>query len=292
MLAGASVNAQTITETFGSGANQFTIEFVDIYNAESTVPYTYSIGKYEISRSMIDKANIAGALGITMYDMSTRGGNGDNKPAVGITWHEAAKFVNWLNTATGSPTAYKIDQHGNFQMWSPADLGYNSQNQFRNSLAKFFIPSNSEWYKAAFGSPSGQFYFYATGSDSIPTAVRSGTSAGSAVYNQLISAGPADISDAGGLTAYDVMAMGGNVWEWTESAFDGTNDNFGENRIIRGGAWDSGSAWDISSQSFAGARVDSDGTFFGLRVAMVPEPSSLSLLLAAGAVLMAGRRRG
>lgn len=69
--------------TFGSGANQFDMTFVEIGspdNADDTtgapnpagkVEYTYQMGKYEVSRDMITKANAVGGLGITLADMSS-----------------------------------------------------------------------------------------------------------------------------------------------------------------------------------------------------------------------------
>ena len=77
LVGGTSTQAQLIT-TFGSGANAFNIEFVEIGNpgnsADTTgspnpagaVNYIYNIGKYEVSREMIDKANTAGSLGISI----------------------------------------------------------------------------------------------------------------------------------------------------------------------------------------------------------------------------------
>ena len=44
----------------------------------------------------------------------TNGGNGPNKPAAGISWLEAAKFVNWLNKSTGHTPAYKFGAGGAF----------------------------------------------------------------------------------------------------------------------------------------------------------------------------------
>ena len=113
-----SAEAPPISETFGSGSNQFSIDFVRIGNpgnaADTTgspnpagsVAYNYNIGKYEISRDMINKANSTGSLGITLADMTSYAGNGLNKPATGISWYEAAKFVNWLNTSKGFVPAY------------------------------------------------------------------------------------------------------------------------------------------------------------------------------------------
>ena len=74
--------------TPSAAANSFDIEFVTIGNPGNaaddvsanpdfagSVPYTYRIGKFEISEQMIDKANALGGLGITK---DTRGGD---KPA-------------------------------------------------------------------------------------------------------------------------------------------------------------------------------------------------------------------
>ena len=173
-------------DTFGSGTNTFEIEFVTIGNpgnsADTTgspnpagsVPYEYRIGKFEISEDVIDKANTLGGLGLTYIS------RGADKPPIYIDWFEAAKFVNWLN---GSTPAYKFVS-GNFQLWQPGDAGYDPNNLYRNSLAKYVLPSMDEWYKAAYYDPSGVYYDYPTGSDTAPTPVVSGTTAGTAVYGQ------------------------------------------------------------------------------------------------------------
>jgi len=303
VLAGASVNAQTITQTFGAGGNQFQIEFVTIGSPGNTpdsqidtlwsrpsspyevgsVSYTYNIGKYEINRDMVLKANQLGGLGITLGDLTYKGGNGSNRPATSIDFLEAARFVNWLNTSTGSQAAYKFDTNGNLQLWASNDLGYNSNNLLRNSYATFWLPSSDEWYKAAFGSPSGIWFNYANGSDAAPEAVSSGNQG--AIYQQM---SPSDITSAGAPSAWQTVGQGGNALEWTETATDGVNDSSSEIRELRGGGWESG---DISKAYRSGSSPSDAGYAVGFRVAMVPEPSSLSLLLAGGAVLMAGRRR-
>ena len=140
------------------------------------------------------------------------------------------------------------------------------------------------------------YYDYATGQDigDEPTAVAGGTAAGTAVYGQSFATGPADIDDAGGLSYYGTMAQSGNVFEWAESALDGGNDTNGEWRVLRGGGWD-----DFSFTLQSSFRTDFDPAIesynFGFRVAsvsVVPEPSSVGLLVIGAMGCMLRRKRG
>jgi formylglycine-generating enzyme required for sulfatase activity len=257
-------------------------------NPVGSVGYIYNLGKYEVSRDMVTKASTAGGLGITMYDMSSYGGNGVNRPATGISWYEAAKFVNWLNTSNGYQAAYLFDGNGNFQLWS--SVRASGSNLFRHKDAYYFLPSNDEWYKGAYGNHNGSWSNFPNGSDSAPMAVASGMDINTAVYNQGFMKGPSDIADSGGLSSYGTIAQGGNIREWTESAVDGANTTADENREIRGGSWQSTDAVLSSStrESFFPGYADNN---FGFRVASVPEPSSLSLLALGGVVVALGRRR-
>jgi hypothetical protein len=296
-----TASAESLLETFGTGANAFTMDFVTIGNpgnaADTTgnpnpagsVAYTYNLGKYEVSRDMVTKANASGSLGITMSDMSSFGGNGLLKPATGVSWFEAAKFVNWLNTSTGGTAAYKFVS-GTFQLWSPTDAGYNANNKFRNSLAKYVIPNNDEWYKGAYGKADGSWSNFPNGTDSAPTAVDGGTAANTAVYNG--QTGPANITSAGGLSAYGTMGQAGNVWEWMETTYDGSNSDPYGSRDTRGGAWDNTIDGNASFRLgyYIGPNVEVN--LFGLRVASVPEPSALSLLaIGLGGLALVRRRK-
>ena len=281
--------------TFGSGVNSFGIDFVEIGdpgnvadtagepNPAGSVDYTYRISKYEISRDMVIKATSEGSLLISLGDLSLNGGNGLDRPATGITWYEAAIFTNWLNTSKGLAPAYKFN--GNvFETWSPGDVGYDADNPFRNSLATYVIPSVDEWYKAAYFDPINNVYYdYALGSNTPPTPVASGTDPGTAVYN-FASIGPADVFDAGGLSPYGVMGLGGNVTEWNETAFDLVNNSASEDRSLRDEYWYTDDVFSTRSLSrFFSAPTD-EFTFTGFRVAdvssnSVPEPSSIVMAL-------------
>lgn len=294
--------------SFGSGANQFTMEFVPIGNpgnpADTTgdpnpagsVAYNYQMGKFEVSEDMIDKANTLGGLGIT------KNARGANKPATFVSWNEAARFVNWLNVSQGFSPAYNFtakpgdgdyNADSDISLWVSGDAGFNAANPFRNSMAQYFLPSTDEWYKAAYYNPTSGIYFdYPTGSNLAPTAVSSGTTAGTAVYLQAYLTSPADITQAGGLSPYGTMGQGGNVIEWEETEFDLVNDWRLSGQGIRGGVW-----FTDSTLLLASSRISNGPGFedlsLGFRVASVsiPEPSSLLLGALTGAGVLWRRRR-
>ena len=285
-------------DTFGTSGNEFTIDFVNIGNTGNTadttsygaVPYEYRAGTYEISQNAIDKATASGMANVTAGPWI------GNQPAATITWYEAAAFVNFLNTSTGKTAAYDLAWTGSawsMNLWSSAQAWQvGGENLYRNKDAYYFLPSENEWYKAAYYNPAGSNYFlYPTASSSVPTAVASGTDVGTAVYNGA-TFNPAAVTFAGGLSPYGTVGQGGNVWEWNESAFDGTNSSSSEDRAFRGG-----SLVDTEDNLRSSFRDDGlpafENSVFGFRVASVPEPSTYALLLMAGAggLWMARRRR-
>jgi len=308
-FANAVVNAQVITQTFGTGANAFSMDFVEIGNPNNnpdtggipnpvgSVGYIYNISKHEISRDMVAKANNLGGMGITLGDISglvsNSQANGPDQPVTLISWNEAARVVNWLNTSKGYQAAYNFTTSGHndyITLWSAEESSNNGGllNRFRHKDAYYFLPSVDEWYKAAYGSPSGNWYKYANGSENAPLPVAGGT--GGAVYGG--QQGLADIENAGGLSPFGTIAQGGNAWEWTETAADGINDTAGEYTEIRGGSLND-PLINISSTGRSGDFNPSSQHFnIGFRVASVPEPSALSLLaVGLGGLAMMRRRR-
>ncbi len=285
--------------TFGSGLNQFDMEFVEIGkpgntpdatgnpSTDGSLSYVYKMAKYEVSRDMITKANSLGEIGITMWDMTPFNANGPNKPATGVSWNEAARFVNWLNTSTGNHVAYKFpndDPNETIFLWEETDLGFNPSNPFRNSLAKYVLPSSEEWQKAAHYDPVSDTWFdYPNGKNTPPTPVAGGTEQDTAVYDR--QSGPADVTNAGGLSPYGVMGLGGNVYEWNETERYLSNTNRQSGRIVRGGDWGMWHYSLLSTTDFGrGTKPWDSGFSIGFRVvslssttSAVPEPSAMWL---------------
>ena len=293
-----SIQPSAQADTWGGGTtNEFTIDFVDIGNAGNAadtttygaVPYQYRTGKNEISQLQITKATQIGMANVSAGAWS------NNQPAANISWYEAAAFVNFLNTNSGKTAAYALtfsNSQWSMALWNSANawqLG--GENLYRHKDAYYFLPSENEWYKAAYYNPGGSNYFlYPTGSDTAPTAVASGTNAGTAVYNGGAVTDPTAVTLAGGLSPYGTMGQGGNVWEWNESAFDGANSSSSEDRAFRGGDWFYTEDYFRSSFRYFGVPTG-EYSGIGFRVASVPEPSTYALLLMAGAGWLLWKRR-
>jgi len=303
-----------LQQTFGSGANAFTMDFVTIGNAGNTadsndrgaVGYNYQMGKYEVSFDMYSKASSAGGLNLPVFSWGLWADR-PTQPVYSGTFYNYARFVNWLNTSSGYAPAYKFstqptqvgyNAYEGFNAWNASDTGYSSSNPFRNTQAKYFIPTLDEWYKSAYYNPStGTYFDFATGSNTVPTPVTSGTTAGTAVYGQDWRTPTADITNAGGLSPYGTMAQTGNLWEWTETdprqVLSGVL--YGDKSVVVGGEWDT-PGWKVNPETktadyLYGDNRTSDG--IGLRVAStaVPEPSSFSLLALGGLALVLNKRR-
>jgi len=249
---------------------------VDITTGFGDVSYAYDISKFEITEGNIAEYNADPANNLQPITL-TSPLRGANKPATDITWNECARYVNWLNEREGIQPAYNFTAPGsstNIEVWTSGEAWQtDGENLFRHKDAKYFIPNENEWYKAAYyksGGTNAGYWLYPTGSDSAPTAVTSGTVDDTAVF---VGAGvtplsPADVTEAGGLSPYGTMGQGGNVYEHTENTFDGANDNVLANRVYRGGSFGLfASNLTNPEREFAGANIGSPSK--GLRVAKV-----------------------
>ena len=296
-------------DVFGSGANTLTLDFVNIGNAGNAddagaggglysspyggVSYGYRMGTYEISQDAIEKATAGGLASVTA------GAWVGSQPAADMTWFEAAAFVNWLNDQrTPGLKAYNLTGVTSLTPWASVDAWQaGGENLYRHKDAYYFLPSEDEWYKAAYHQNTGvnaDYWDYATGSNTIPTqALTDGTTPFTAIFDGVEAgtpADPADVNLAGGLSAYGTMGQNGNVYEWAESAFDGINNSSSEDREIRGGSWNfSGGAMRSSLRSLNSPAVSANN--IGFRVASVPEPTSTVLMCSAGLLAIARRRR-
>lgn len=287
-------------------------------NSYGSVAYDYQIGKNEVTNSQYaaflnavaktdtyslyntNMNSSASVGGITQTGTSgnfvytVKPGMGD-RPVSWVTWLDAARFVNWMqngqtnNVATTETGAYALN--GTLVASSVA----------RTGGATIWLPSENEWYKAAYYDPnrngpgSGGYWTQATQRS---VALVSNTVGDSQAANYTISGnsgtGPGatiKVTTVGAYgtnsdSAYGTNDQAGNVREFTDTITTGTT------RVSRGGSWDSpASALSSSVRTGIGGTIDSASV--GFRIAtVIPEPSTaLFSILAIGASLIRRNRR-
>jgi formylglycine-generating enzyme required for sulfatase activity len=257
-------------------------QYTDFLNSVAATD-TYSL--YDTSMGTNPRSGITqSGPGPGSWSYSVRSNMGD-KPVNYVNWFDAARVANWLhNGATSSSStetgAYTL-VNGQTSGMAPA----------RNANAKFYIPTEDQWYKAAYykgGNTNAGYWDYATQSDTAPAPVTSGsTGIGSAggVGNFANYKDAADwngqngnvttVATNGGPSAYDLYDMGGNVQEWND-----LTGNANSSRGLRGGKWTSFFPTDMSSSDSITYDASFANDTIGFRLAAVPEPSTWVMGLA------------
>ncbi|MEM9353286.1 MAG: SUMF1/EgtB/PvdO family nonheme iron enzyme [Planctomycetota bacterium] len=316
-----------------AAAGPVTFDFAQIGNAGNAadpqtgfgaVSYNYAISKTEVTNAQytaflnavdptganadlggldgfLYNPNVAGNLG----GIELQAGNADGSkfvvqagreqnPVTYVSFFDAMRFTNWLHNGQGSGDtdtgAYTIG---------------NGVNEVRSADARFWIPSDDEWYKASYhdatAGTAGVYFDYATGSDSVPVSdqpgddpsavnyfnddkLANGFNDGFAVSGSTSFTNP--FTGVGAYTAaaspYGTFDQNGNVIEWNEAV---VRSFF---RGQRGGSWNNISAGLRVNIRSSGTPASESG-HVGFRVATVPEPSTV-LMGAMAAVGLISRR--
>ena len=286
------------------------------------VGYVYDIGKYEVTAGQYTEfLNAVAAtdayelyntdMWVTGYScMIQRSGSSGSytysvaadwadRPVNFVTWGDAARFTNSLHN--GQPTGAQdlsTTEDGSYFL-DGAMYNYELNAIVRESDATWVIPSEDEWYKAAYhknDGVTGNYWDYPTGTNTTPsndliapdpgnnaTWYDSGYTIGSPYWRTEV--GAHENSDS----PYGTFDQGGNLWEWNEALL------YGSNRGLRAGSFESdvGVGDDPLHASFRDFHVPPTYEFanFGFRVAQVPEPAAV-VMLALGSLGVALRRRG
>ena len=212
----------------------------------------------------------------------------ENMPVNHVSFFDAARFANWMNNGQGDADT----ETGSYTLlggtWTPS----NASTIVRNEGAAIVLPSENEWYKAAYYDPASQTYFdYPVAADAV---VCSMPTAAPVRANCTNAAG--DLTDSGSYTGsaspYGTFDQGGNLSEWLEVNLCSGCSPFSF-WGLRGGSRVQAGTW-LAASSRTGADGDDELVGVGFRVAIVvPEPHRDSLLIAGvlGLLGLAMRRR-
>jgi formylglycine-generating enzyme required for sulfatase activity len=290
-----------------------------------SVDYTFNIGQYEVTAGQYTEFlnAVAATDTFSLYDtqmwdsefgckIARNGSSGSYtysvapewsyRPVNFTSWADAARFSNWLHN--GQPTGLQdltTTEDGSYFL--DGAMSWRDLIEItRGPDATWVIPSEDEWYKAAYhknDGMTGNYFDYPTSSDNVPGNDLVDPDPGNnATYRIFIpfedytigspfwrtEVGAHENSDS----PYGTFDQGGNVWEWTEALMD---DSY---RAFRGGSF----LYDGFGDLRAAHRGRRTGPLFedgplGFRVSQVPEPAALALLtLGVAAVFGRNRRWG
>ena len=282
----------SVAHNFNIGTYEVTIgQYTDFLNSVAATD-TYSL----YNASMATDLNVAGISrsgpsGLYTYAVINNSGDSGNRPITFVSWFDAARFANWMNNGA---TVGASTETGAYTL-NGATTGIIT----KNAGATWWIPSEDEWYKAAYykgGGTNAGYWDYPTQSDTAPGNIVGGA-ANQANYNNGVYSVTQSASyvgtlnyltDAGAFSnsasAYDTFDQGGNVWEWNDAVI-------GSSRGRRGGSW-SGNGFNLRSSRRSDFDPAVEANYVGFRVASVPEPSTAVLvLMGVGALYLWKRRR-
>jgi sulfatase modifying factor 1 len=251
----------------------------DERTGNGSVNYPYNIGKYEVTiQQYTDFLNAVAAsdpyklynpsmeTDLTVAGIARSGNSGSysyrvigpsgatpsgasspgNRPIAYVSWFDAARFANWMHNGQGA---------GDTEQGAYTLNGTTSgQAVAANKSAKFHIPKQNEWYKAAYYSPQlnsghGGYYVFATQNNTTPGSVTGNNinqrnkpnqanyfNGGFAVTQAITpSASQNYLTDVGAFTKsasfYGTYDQAGNVYEWTDGPGQATK------RSLRGAYW-------------------------------------------------------
>ena len=207
-----------------------------------------------------------------------------NRPVNYVSFSDVARFANWMHNGQGSGDT----ETGAYIAFA------------RQPGALFFIPTEDEWYKAAYydpNKPGGAGYWdYPTRSDTAPTAEAPPGGSNSANFNSAVGS-PFWTNEVGAYldaaSAYGTFDQGGNLFEWNETVL------YTDYHGVRGGSWDYPAYYLSASCRDEYAPLYGEHYGLGFRLAgllgsestTIPEPATLSLFGLAAAALLRRRRR-
>ncbi|MEO1497862.1 MAG: SUMF1/EgtB/PvdO family nonheme iron enzyme [Planctomycetota bacterium] len=324
----------------GATASSVAFDFAWVGNAGNApdpatgfgaVPYEYAIAKTEVTNAQytafLNAVDPTGENRLGLYNplMEERFGGieqtgvidgaryvtqsgRENNPATYISWYDAVRFANWMHNGQGDGDT-ETGAYALGPLQSRGGVPLDGSTIVRNPDARYFLPSENEWYKAAYhdkaSGKAGVYFDYAVpllGADGRPISDTPEDNPGAVNYvnNDFLDNGLNEgfaccdgassseiqnpFTDVGAYflssSPYGTLDQNGSVGEWNEQLV-------GDGR--RGGL---GGSWSANFQPLRSDTRDFGDPVLGnsgrgFRIASIPEPGAaalVSLLVGVGAV--------
>lgn len=206
-----------------------------------------------------------------------------NRPVSLVSWGDAARFANWLTNGqpTGAQTAATTED-GSYAL-NGATTDAQLLAVTRKANARYVIPTEDEWYKAAYhknDGPTGHYWDFPTTSDTIDASM--------ANYQWSVGRTTDVGTYASFPSSYGTFDQGGNVWEWNEAVWHSVGRGLRGSSFVYPGSID-GYTNSLSAEYRYGGSPARESEDIGFRIALVPEPASVAILSLAMLVML--RRR-
>lgn len=247
-----------VNYTFEMGKHEVTAgQYVEFLNAvAASDPYgLYHTDMWDAPyKCNIQRSGVDGSYTYAVADAA----NWANRPVGWIEWGSAVRFANWMhNGQPTGPCGPATTEDGSYPI-----LGHTTnpdlQTVVRRPGATWVLPSEDEWYKAAYhwnDGVTGNYWNYPTQFGLLPDGFYN-----FGPHNDVISPDPGNNSNhyifgnpedwcigppyfrtpvgefENSASAYGTFDQGGNQWEWTDS-WPNLTGTPGSKRIMRGGSF-------------------------------------------------------
>jgi len=292
-----------------------------------SVSYAYNIGEYDVTDSQyctfLNAVDPTGANTLGLYDSSatdaeygvilnSAASNGSkysvisgyaSMPVVDVDYWDTLRFANWMNNGEGNAST----ETGAYTLLGGTPTPTNSSsllaNPQHNSGATVWLPSENEWYKAAYFNPTnGTYSTYATQSNTAPgNIIGNGSNEAnyvspingsfSVTQSPIINPNQNYLTAVGSFTSsasyYGTYDQSGDVYNWEATTVSS------QYPVLRGAYWNNDNTYAMSSSGRYNSVATVPSEYFGFRVASaaVPEPSTWVMIAAGVGTLGAFRRR-
>ncbi|MBN1268907.1 MAG: SUMF1/EgtB/PvdO family nonheme iron enzyme [Kiritimatiellae bacterium] len=207
----------------------------------------------------------------------------ENQPVRWVSWYDGLRLCNWLANGQGNGDT----ETGSYNLaegpWA-----------LRVSNATWVLPTEDEWYKAAYYDPVNNVYYdYPNGSDTVPAEPTDGVTPRAMNFGDDPYWAPTgtwiyftSIGETTSASPFGTYDQGGSVAELLETR----SVQFPDHMMRGGGFLDDAS--DLSSSTAYGRDPTSEGDNMGFRIAfLIPEPGTCLLFLLGVGLLAFHRAR-